>query len=75
MIGAENLLEKDPEGHERREDPILPGSLYVFQREGDGFGRQDISEWQSALLEDLLSEEVNLPRETSLQFRSHGTGL
>jgi hypothetical protein len=74
VVNAEHLLEEDPECHQRREDPIIPGGLNFFQSPGDTPRGKDLGEGELAFLEELLAKKVDLTPKTSLVDVSHRSG-
>src|SRR5207248_4527494 len=71
LVGAADLAEEDPEGHQRREDAVLPGGFDLPDRLGEAARREDLREGEPALLQELLSEGGDLPAKTSVRGVSH----
>ena len=67
LVGVEDLAEEDPEGHQRGEDPVVPGGLDLAEGLLEAAGGEDVGEGKAALLEELLAEGVDLPTETSVR--------
>ena len=74
VIGTEHLVEEDPEGHQRREDPVVPGSLDFSHSLGDALRGEDLGKGEFAFLEELLAKEVDLTPKSSLGKVSHRSG-
>jgi hypothetical protein len=56
-VGGEDLADEDPEGDQRREDPVVPGGLDL----SEGLLEAVLGERESAVLEELLAEGIDLP--------------
>src|SRR5262249_12324335 len=74
LVGGEDLAEEDPEGHQRREDPIIPTNLDLSDSLFESLRRENIGKWESALVEELLPEKAELLPKTSVQKVSHRAG-
>ena len=46
LVGVEDLAEEDPEGHQRGEDPVVPGRLDLGQ--GLGEARRPVASYPGA---------------------------
>jgi hypothetical protein len=62
VVGVEHLAEEDPEGDERREDPVQPPAGGGQRLGQDGLG-QDVGERQAAVPEELPPQEVGVGAE------------
>src|SRR5262245_60959549 len=71
LVGVEHLAEEDPEGHQRGEDPVLPGGRDLGHRLGEAARRQDVGEGEFSLLEELPAEGVDLLAEASVRGAWH----
>jgi hypothetical protein len=74
MIGAEDLSQEDPERHQWRVDTVVPTKVEFLADLCETLCREDLGERETTFLKKLLSEEVDLPSESSLKNGSHDTG-
>ena len=74
LVGGEDLAEKDPEGHQRREDAVDPGGPDLAEGLLESVLGEDVGEGELAVLEELLAEGLDLPLKAMLRGMSHGTG-
>src|SRR4051794_27236876 len=74
VVRAGHLLQEDPERHQWREDPILPGDLDRLQCLRDGLLGENVGEREAALLEDLLAKDIDVTTKTSVSGGAHHWG-
>jgi hypothetical protein len=74
LVGVEHLAEEDPEGHQRGEDPVVPGRPDLAEGLVEAAGVEDVGEGELAVLEELLPEGVDPLAETAGGGAPHRSG-
>src|SRR5262249_28950966 len=75
LVGAEDLAEGDPQGHQRRVDAVEPAGPERRQRARDEALREDVGEREPSILEELVPQEARLPAKGRLVGAVHCGGL